>query len=96
MIMHMSTLERRVQLLLDEQQYATVAAEAKQSGRSVNAVIRSAIDMAFAGGADRSAAILDFLDRTSEPAAPTGQTWEEQKAAVDAEADAHMDAVLRG
>ena len=74
MIMHMSTLERRVQLLLDEQQYATVAAEAKQSGRSVNAVIRSAIDMAFGGGADRSAAILDFLDRTSEPAAPTGQT----------------------
>jgi len=40
----MSTLERRLQLLLDQERYERVAAEARESGRSVNAVIREAID----------------------------------------------------
>ena len=40
----MSVLERRLQLLLSHDQYDRVAAEAGRSGRSVNAVVRDALD----------------------------------------------------
>ena len=43
----MSIMERRLQLLLDQERYDRVAAEAEQSGRSVAAVIREAIDVRF-------------------------------------------------
>lgn len=60
----MSLLERRLQLLLDQERYARVAGEAERSGRSVAAVIREAIDVRFADeGADarRSEALGKFL-----------------------------------
>lgn len=41
-------MERRLQLLLDQQRYALVEREARASGRSVAAVIREAIDVRFA------------------------------------------------
>ncbi len=43
--MHM--LERRLQILLDENRYQRVAAEAKHRGVSVASVIREAIDRAL-------------------------------------------------
>ena len=64
----MSTLERRLQLLLDQERYERVAAEARESGRSVNAVIREAIDAHYPPGAEaRSAAWTRFLDATAVP-----------------------------
>ncbi|NYE01742.1 putative DNA-binding protein [Kineosphaera limosa] len=43
----MSVMGRRLQLLLDQERYDRVAAEAQRSGRSVAAVIREAIDLRF-------------------------------------------------
>ncbi len=53
-------MERRLQLLLDQERYDRVAAEASRSGRSVAAVIREAIDLRFddAAGARQHAAGL--------------------------------------
>ena len=45
----MSVMERRLQLLLDLERYARVEDEARRSGRSVSAVIRTAIDIAYPG-----------------------------------------------
>jgi len=41
--MHMHTLDRRIQLLLDEPRYRKVAGEAKRRRVSVAAVIREAM-----------------------------------------------------
>ena len=41
--MLMSVMERRLQLLLDQERFAKVEAEARASGRSVAAIIREAI-----------------------------------------------------
>lgn len=60
-----SPLERRLQLLLDQERYARVEAEARASGRSVAAVIREAIDYRFdvdAQAARRSEAARRFLE----------------------------------
>ncbi|MGL5853562.1 MAG: hypothetical protein ACRCZD_22485 [Phycicoccus sp.] len=65
----MSTMERRLQLLLDQERYARVATEADRSGRSVAAVIREAIDLRFPDDDDerRMRAARRLLDRTAEP-----------------------------
>lgn len=57
----MSPLERRLQLLLEREQYDRVAAEAKRSGKSVNAVIRAAIDMRYPSGVEARGAAIDGL-----------------------------------
>ena len=80
----MSTLERRLQLLLDQERYERVAAEARESGRSVNAVIREAIDAHYPPGADaRSAAWQRFLDLMATPQPGPAETLEEIKASLD-------------
>lgn len=63
----MSTMERRLQLLLDQERYDRVAAESARSGRSVAAVIREAIDMRFPDLDDdrRRHAAQRLLDRTA-------------------------------
>lgn len=43
----MSLMERRVQLLLDQERYDRVAAAASQENRSVSALIRDAIDVCY-------------------------------------------------
>jgi hypothetical protein len=61
-------MERRLQLLLDQERYDRVAAEAERSGRSVNAVIREAIDLRFPAEAEaRSKAMLEWLEMTATP-----------------------------
>lgn len=43
----MSLLERRLQLLIDQERYARVASEAERTGQSVSGVIRNCIDTAL-------------------------------------------------
>jgi hypothetical protein len=49
-------LDRRLQLLLDEERYQRIAAVAQQRGSSVAAVIRDAIDRGLRSPDDRRAA----------------------------------------
>lgn len=91
----MSVMERRLQLLLDQDRYARVAEEARRSGRSVAAVIREAIDARFSDDHDddarRAAAAREFVqmakDAQGREEAP-GETSAELKAAYQAELDA--------
>ena len=52
----MHVLDRRVQILLDEERYDRLAAEARKRNLSVAAVIREAIDHRFPSQARRRAA----------------------------------------
>jgi hypothetical protein len=79
----MPALERRVQLLLDPQQYKAVEREAARSGQSVAAVIRDAIDARLAArDSSRAAAARRLLAATDAPDGP-GEDWERSKAALD-------------
>ncbi|KGN31021.1 hypothetical protein N802_05295 [Knoellia sinensis KCTC 19936] len=89
----MSTLERRLQLLLDHERYARVAAEAERSGRSVNAVIREAIDAHYPVGAEsRAVALGEFLALTasSRPGPSDNREWSEIKRELEDAWDAEI------
>jgi hypothetical protein len=80
----MSVLERRIQLLLDQERYERLAAEARRSGRSINAVIREAIDRHYPAAAEaRSKAILDFLATTTVPDPGAPESWPDIKSELD-------------
>lgn len=80
----MSVMERRLQLLLDQDRYDRLARGAKDSGRSVSALIREAIDLRFPpGDEDRSAALERFLALASD--SEPGMSWEEIKHGLEAE-----------
>jgi hypothetical protein len=49
----------RLQILLDEEQYARLTQRAKAQGRSVGALIREAVDHMWTGTDIRKAALLD-------------------------------------
>lgn len=80
-------MERRLQLLLDQQRYERVASEAERQGRSVAAVIRDAIDVAYPSTAEaRSVAIEGLLTLVSdEPSDQADRAWDETRAAMEAE-----------
>lgn len=85
----MSVLEKRLQVLLDEGRFAQLAHESASTGRSVGAIVRSAIDLHFATGeaaAARSAAARRLLTSTSN-ATGTEPDWEQSKAALVADLD---------
>lgn len=82
--MCMSTMERRLQILLDQARYARVAAEAARSGRSVAAVIRDAIDFRFPAGDDDRVVALSSLLRMTEAPRGASEEWSEIKAAIEA------------
>ena len=89
----MSLLERRLQLLLDADRYGRVAAEAQESGRSVAAVIREAIDFRFPA-LDRTArakAAQDLLALTGEPGEASGEDPAELKRLFAEEQAARLD-----
>ena len=65
--MHMSTLERRVQILLDEPRYRRVSSEARRRRVSVATVVRDAIDQMTSGAETRKDAIAGVL--AAEPMA---------------------------
>ena len=83
----MSALERRLQLLLDQERYDRLAARAQSQNCSVAAVIREAIDQLFAGHDldDQAAAAAALLALPLSGQPGTGPS--ELKAAYAAESD---------
>lgn len=64
----MCMLERRLQILLDEERYGRVSAHARHRGVSVGRVIREAIDALLPGSAPRrSAAAVRILKAKPMP-----------------------------
>lgn len=65
-------LSRRTQILLDEERYARLEQAARESGRSVGAVIRDAIDakLAHDDAAQRRRAAADWLLAQPMPEGP--------------------------
>lgn len=51
--MHMSPLEHRLQILLDDERHRRLTAAARERGVSVASVVREAIDRSLAGPVDR-------------------------------------------
>jgi hypothetical protein len=93
--MCMSLMERRLQVLLDQDRYAKVEAEARASGRSVAAVIREAIDLLFdshGAAARRTDSAHRFLDlaRLTDDEPPVGD-WAGTKRAMDDELAARLE-----
>ncbi|MBN9376661.1 MAG: hypothetical protein J0I40_14990 [Cellulomonas sp.] len=85
----MSALERRLQVLVDEQRFALLETESRRTGRSVGAIVRGAIDDHFAVAdiaAQRAAAIEWLLARP----AGDGPDWSDTKKALDAEIEARL------
>jgi len=83
----MSVMERRLQLLLDQERYDRVAREAQRSGRSVAAVIREAIDLRFETDFEvRAEAIRSLLEETRVPVG-VEPDWAETKAQMERELD---------
>ncbi len=66
----MSALERRLQVLLDEDRYARLEAESRATGRSMGAIVRGAIDLHFDADIEvelRREAGRRLLERTADP-----------------------------
>ena len=88
--MCMSGLERRLQILLDQERHSLVESEAARSGRSVAAVIREAIDLRFASDvAVRANAASAFLEATSDEGGP-GEDWADTKAAMGSDLERRL------
>jgi len=88
MCIDMSALERRLHLLLDQDRHDRLVAEAERTGRSVNAVIRAAIDEHFDEQRDqvrRAAAARLLLASAAAPGSEPAETWEQMLAAQDAD-----------
>ncbi|MGC5616728.1 ribbon-helix-helix protein, CopG family [Georgenia sp. Z1491] len=80
----MSLLERRLQVLVDAQRYERLESEARATGRSVGALVRSAIDAHFDDAAATSAAgaaARRVLEATAEPGAAEPD-WADSKASL--------------
>lgn len=54
-------MTHRLQILLEEEQYARLARRAKSEGRSVGSLIREAVDFMWTGVDERKAALLDAI-----------------------------------
>ncbi|WP_341729835.1 hypothetical protein [Brooklawnia sp.] len=84
----MSTMERRLQILLDEQRYQRIAAEADRRGGSVASVVRDAIDLAFPPNQDlRAIAVRKLLahDPSSEVPDLDDRAWGKTREAMEDE-----------
>lgn len=86
----MSILERRVQLLLDADRFERLATEAQRSGRSVNAVIRDAIDFRYPADAEaRTLALGEFLGLVRSGPGETDE-WAVLKDEIARSTDEHL------
>jgi uncharacterized protein len=66
--MHMANLDRRMQILIDEERHQRLEQRATAEGRPVAALVREAIDLAFPSQDDeRRQAGASFLSRTPMP-----------------------------
>ncbi|MEZ5087576.1 MAG: hypothetical protein R2722_15475 [Tessaracoccus sp.] len=80
----MSVMERRLQLLLDQARYRRVEEEARRSSRSVSAVIRGAIDVAYPPEDEaRKAALQMFVDFSSATDEEPEEGWASIKESFD-------------
>lgn len=89
----MSLLEKRLQVLLDGERFRRLERESAATGRSVGAIVRSAIDLHFAtaaGGDARATAARRLLDATAEPSSGAEPDWAESKAAIVAAGDVDL------
>lgn len=78
----MATLEKRVQVLFSNEQYARVEAEAAQQRMSVGAFIREAVDERMQRKrADAKAALQQLFDWADKHpiSAPTTEEWDVMK-----------------
>lgn len=74
--MHMATLTRRLQVLLDEERYARLERAAALRGAPIATLVREAIDRLFASKeSDRRAAGQRLLNAPPMPV----EDWEEMK-----------------
>jgi len=81
----MSVLERRVQILVDPEQYAELEREAARTGRSVASVIRESIADHLAGlQSSRSAAAERLLVSADSVDSPADE-WADTKVAIEQE-----------
>jgi hypothetical protein len=83
--MHMSTLSRRTQLLLDEERHRRLAEEAQRTGHSIGALIRDAIDVRFDLGeeAQRRRAAANQLLSAPRPSDPEPDWSEVERELLD-------------
>ena len=84
----MSGLERRLQILLDQERYARLEKEAARTGRSVASVVREAIDYRFSSGQAARAAAGQRLLAGSASVAGHEPDWAETKHAMEHDAEA--------
>ncbi|GAB2527423.1 ribbon-helix-helix protein, CopG family [Paramicrobacterium agarici] len=78
----MATLEKRVQVLFDPEQYARLEAEARAERMSVGALIREAVDDRLdRKRSDARAALEELFARADENPMPamSAEEWEEHK-----------------
>ncbi len=87
----MCMLNRRLQVLIDEERYERLARESERMGAPVGELVRRAIDHEFPGagrGAERERAGRELLAMPPPPGAGPEPDWEDRKQEMlDARAD---------
>lgn len=76
MLIIMSTMSRRVQILIDEPRYEMLERESQRTGRSVADLIRESVDRVY--GVDRSARRAALESLLAEEPMPVGD-WADIK-----------------
>jgi hypothetical protein len=79
----MPGLERRVQILVDPEQYAELEREAHRTGRSVASVIRQSITDHLGGLRSGRSAAGERLLRSADPVTDVQEEWATTKAAME-------------
>ncbi len=78
--MHMPTLERRVQVLFNPQEYALLEAQARLEHRSVGSIVRESVRHTLSSTASaRQSALARLLTRADASPAPEVGDWEQIK-----------------
>lgn len=83
----MSRLERRLQILLDQERFLRLENEASRTGRSIAAVVREAIDYRFSSEQAARAAAGHRLLAGSASVRAAERDWAETKRAIEEEAE---------
>lgn len=89
--MSMSVLERRLQVLVDQQRFALLERESRRTGRSIGSIVREALDEHFVADdatARRRAAAARLLAYPPDPG--PGVDWGTMKTEYDADLESHL------
>jgi len=79
----MSVLDRRVQILVNPEQYSELEREARRTGRSVASLIRQSIDDHLAGLRTSRSAAAERLLLSADPAGDQQEDWDDTKSAME-------------